>query len=194
MTSLRRTFYSTLIACGLTHALAAQSAPLRRGAWIGIAPSFGSPKVSCNFCQSGRETGFAGTLDAGVVVAQRFGVGVEGGGWFHDVDNVGHRLWSLSLAGHFYPDPRSGLSLKVTAGYATYTAGDSTGTLKAKAPAFGAGIGWETRVVPHLLIQPYVDFFSTIPTTLRFEDQDVTGGTTVTQLRVGMGIRYYGGR
>lgn len=194
MTLVRWVLYSTLLAGAFAPRLEAQGTPLRQGAWAGIATGYGLPKVSCAICVDGRKRGFSGMVDVGAVVWRRVGLGIEASGWFHDEEGVAHRLWVISGAGYFYPSPQGGFYLKATGGYATYSAGDSTGSLEAKAPAVGLGAGWEARVAPHFLIQPYADFLTTIPTSLKFEGTKVTGSTTVTQIRFGLGVRWYGGR
>ena len=128
----------------------------RKGFFFGIGLGYGSLTTSCDGC-SGNATGaLSGHWRLGGAVSERFLLGVESTGWYHD-DGYGFvTMGTLTANGYFYPVASAGLFVKGGAGLANVlsTGGATFG--------FGwqIGAGYDIRVGQKTALTPTLTYFN----------------------------------
>jgi opacity protein-like surface antigen len=175
--------------------LAQGDAPHREGVAATIGLGIGSAGVSCDQCESKRETAPSLMLRIGGAYAPDLILGGEMNAWSKSevVDATGDearvRIATVNLVAQWYPQLDGGFFVLGGVGVGTVRSdllNDVTGTSSSRTTAFGyqVGAGWDVRVTPRISVTPYATFFGTAAGKVKDTDAKLDGN--VGQIGVGL--------
>ena len=175
--------------------LAQGDAPHREGVTATIGLGIGSAGVSCDACESARETAPTVMLRVGGAYAPDLILGVELNAWSKSevVDATGDearvRIATINALAQWYPQLDGGFYVQAGVGVGTVRSelvDDLTGTTTSTTTAFGyqVGAGWDVRVTPRISVTPFATFFGTAAGKVRNSDDKLDGN--VGQIGVGL--------
>ena len=167
------------------------------GFWLGAGVGWGSAKVGCGICASGREGAWTGQVRFGGTLSDRLLLGVEGNGWMRNDRELGVRdlMLGVGLSLYWYPSP-AGTRYFVKAGVGPmfFRAEDSDvgaddepdPPLTSTAVGGHFGVGYDVVVGP-VSLTPFVNFTGSLYGNLVRESTRLTD-VDLTLLQIGLGV------
>lgn len=166
--------------------LAQGTAPPREGVVATIGLGIGSAGVTCDDCESDRETAPTVMLRIGGAYAPDLIFGGEVNAWSKSEVNPATgekarvRIVTVNLVAQWYPQLDGGFFVVGGAGVGTVRSdllGDLTGVASANTTAIGyqVGAGWDIRVKPNISVTPFATFFGTAAGKVKDGDQKLDG-------------------
>jgi hypothetical protein len=177
--------------------LSAQRAPATNdGFWFGATLGPGWVRVGCDICQSDRGWGPSGALRLGGRVSRAVLIGAEATGWVGGEGTgsgeVDERLWGVSAAAYWYPNPRRPLYWKGGIGLLSYRAEDATDALTSSALGIQLGAGWDVRVGRHWFLTPSIGLFlASLASELKFNGAEVQDNANLSLVQIGLSVTRY---
>jgi hypothetical protein len=151
-----------ILACLALRSAAAQHPQVRQGFWISGGLGYGSLDVSCDGCESERESGLTALLAMGGSTRPGLLLGAQLEGWTKEVDGVDLTFGHLSAVAYWYPRPAIGFFLKGGAGVGNLTAdAGPLGDQSESGLALHAALGYDIRVGRNLSLTPAAGIFWT---------------------------------
>ena len=175
--------------------LAQGDAPHRDGLSATIGLGIGSAGVTCDECESDRETAPTLMLRIGGAYAPDLILGGELNAWSKSdvVDASGDearvRIATINAVAQWYPQLDGGFFVQAGVGVGTLRSqlvSDLSGVTTSTTTAVGyqVGAGWDIRVAPNISVTPYATFFGTAAGKVRNSDDRLDGN--VAQVGVGL--------
>lgn len=139
---------------------AAQHPQNREGFWIGGGLGYGSMDLTCDGCETDRESGLTLRLAMGGTPRETLLLGAELEGWTKEVDGVDITVAHLSGIAAWYPRPAGGFFLKGGAGLATWSVdAGPLGDEEDSGLALHGAVGYDVRVGRNLSLTPVAGIF-----------------------------------
>jgi hypothetical protein len=137
---------------------------VRKGFWITFGVGAGSAKLTCDGCESDRQTSLALQIALGGTVSDRLLIGMEVSGWTKEELGSSLDIVNSQFAVRFYPVRSSGLFLKAGVGLSlaqTSFKDGATIVTSDVGDGFGlvVGAGYDLRVARNVSITPGVGFW-----------------------------------
>ena len=178
--------------------LAQGDAPRREGLTATIGLGIGSAGVTCDACQSDRETAPAVMLRIGIAYAPDLILGAELNAWTKSVvtDVTGEearvRIATINAVAQWYPQLDGGFFVQAGVGVGTVRSDlldDVSGIAASKTTALGyqLGAGWDFRLTPTISLTPFATFFGTAAGKVRNSDAKLDGHVG----QIGVGLTFH---
>ena len=166
--------------------LAQGDGPRRAGLTATIGLGIGSAGVTCEECESERESAPTVMLRVGGAYAPDLIFGAELNAWSKSevVDETGDearvRIATINAVVQWYPQVDGGFFVHAGVGVGTIRSellNDVTGTVSARTKALGyqLGAGWDVRLTPLISLTPYATFFGTATGKVKDSDAKLDG-------------------
>ena len=179
--------------------LRAQSgAPRREGLTATVGLGIGSAGVSCEGCESERESTPTPMLRIGWAYAPDLIFGAEVNAWSKSqvVDATGDearvRIATVNAVVQWYPQLDGGFFVHAGAGVGAVRSellNDVTGVSSVRTTALGyqLGAGWDVHVAQNISITPFATFFGTAGGKVKDSDEKLDGNVGV----IGIGLTFH---
>ena len=177
--------------------LLAQGHPQTREGFTGtFGLGYGSAGISCDDCESDRETAPTVHIRLGGAYRPNLILAGEINGWSksEDDDELGGEarvtMATINFVAQWYPQPARGFFVNGGLGLGTIRteidASGLPGTFSSNTTALGyqVGTGWDLRVAPNISITPYANFFGSAGG--KVEDSDEKIDFNVGQIGIGL--------
>ena len=166
--------------------LAQSGAPHRDGLTATIGLGIGSAGVTCDVCESERESAPTLMLRVGGAYAPDLIFGAELNLWSKSEvddetgDEARVRIATVNAVVQWYPQLDGGFFVHAGAGIGTIRSellNSATGNASARTTALGyqVGAGWDVRVAPSISVTPYATFFGTAAGKVKDSDSKIDG-------------------
>ncbi len=148
------------LVCLVTSWAEAQRPQTRAGYWISGGVGVGSFDLSCEDCESDRQSGVTVLLAMGGTPSQHLLIGGELEGWSKEQDGVDIVFGHISGVAYWYPQTTGGLFLKGGIGIGTLSLdagplGDESDT----GLGLHAGVGYDVRLGKNFSLTPTAGVF-----------------------------------
>ena len=148
------------LACLLASSAEAQRPQTRQGFWISGGVGYGSLDVSCDDCESDRQSGVTALLAMGGTPSQNLLIGGEIEGWTKEVDGVDIVFGHVSGVAYWYPQATGGFFAKGGIGIGTLSAdAGPLGDESDSGLALHAGAGYDIRLGRNFSLTPTAGIF-----------------------------------
>jgi hypothetical protein len=172
--------------------------PHRDGLTATIGLGIGSAGVTCDGCESKRETAPTLMLRVGGAYAPDLIFGVELNAWSKSevVEETGNearvRIATVNAVVQWYPQVDGGFFVQGGAGVGTVRSellDDVGGSVSSRTTAVGyqLGAGWDVRLTPAISLTPYATFFGTAAGKVKGSDAKFDGNVG----QVGIGLTFH---
>ena len=170
--------------------LAQTGAPRREGLTATVGLGIGSAGVTCDGCESKRETTPTPMVRIGWAYAPDLIFGAEVNAWSKSevVEATGNearvRIATVNAVVQWYPQLDGGFFVQAGAGVGAVRSemvDDVTGISSVRTTAFGyqVGAGWDIHVAQNISITPYATFFGTTGGKVKDTDERLDGNVGV---------------
>ena len=178
--------------------LAQGGAPHRDGLTATIGLGIGSAGVTCDICESERESAPTVMLRVGGAYAPDLIFAAELNAWSKSEvseatgDKARVRIATLNAVVQWYPQLDGGFFVDAGIGVGTIRSellNSATGTATARTTALGyqLGAGWDIRVASNISLTPYATFFGTAGGKVKESDTKIDGNVG----QIGIGLTFH---
>lgn len=183
---------SVVVALALTAGVAdAQHPQNRQGFGISFGFGGGSAGISCDGCESDRETSLSGYLRLGGYTRPSLFVGAETNGWTNSEDGVDETIGFLSAVVQWYPQVASGLYLKGGAGFARADATDGIDDIATTGFGISMGTGYDWRLTRNFSLTPYANYLRSFGGELEVNGSGTDFSTNIDLFQFGLGFTWH---
>ena len=169
----------------------AQHPQTRQGFGISFGLGAGSASVSCDGCDSDRDTGGSGYLRIGGYISPSVMLAGESNGWTHTEEGVDETIGFLSAVAQWYPQPTTGFYLKGGLGFARAVAEDNVDEVTTGGLAITLGTGYDFRVSRNFSLTPYVNYLRSFGGELEVNGTGTDVKANVDIIQVGLGFTWH---
>ena len=182
-----------LLVCSAAPLSAQRAQATNNGFWFGATLGPGWVRVGCDICNADRGWGPSGSLRLGGRVSRKVLIGAEATGWLGGEgsgnEEVDERLWGVSVAASWYPNPRRALYWKGGIGLLSYRAEDAADALTSSALGVQLGAGWDLRVGRNWFVTPSAGLFiASLAGELKFNGAEVQDNANLSLVQLGLAV------
>lgn len=192
-----RLLSAVLLASLLTAPIAvnAQNPHVRKGFTAAVGLGVGSASLTCDGCDSDRETSLGLRLMFGGALRSNLILAGEIEGWSKNLDGGTANLTWISFVTQWYPNDASGFFVKggVGASGVTLESTGGTGSLKLETvgPGLVAGTGYDLRVSRNFSLTPYATFLLAAKADAEINGQKSGGKLGGNLLHIGVAATWH---
>ncbi|MGH7674831.1 MAG: outer membrane beta-barrel protein [Gemmatimonadales bacterium] len=196
---IRQVYRVALVAglvCTAVPLSAQRAQPTSNGFWFGATLGPGWVRVGCDICDADRGWGPSGALRLGGRVSRKVLIGAEATGWLggegSGAQEVNERLWGVSAAAYWYPNPRRPLYWKGGIGLLSYRNEDDANTFTSSAVGVQLGAGWDLRVGRNWFLTPSLNLFiASLASELNVNGAEIQDSANLSLVQVALAVTRY---
>ncbi len=158
---------------------------LQGSVWFAATVGGAGARLTCDLCQPARDLGPSVNVSIGAYASPRVRVGLEGGGWTHDEEDIRERVYRAGVVAHLLPDPARGLYLLGGFGWSGYRAE----SFRYDAARLTLGVGWDLPLTSRWMVGNSITLDAASFGTLKNDEATVARNVGLSLVRLSVGIR-----
>ena len=153
--------------------------------WVELSAGGGASRLSCEICESERESGPTVDLAFGAYATPQLRVGVQSGFWTHSDEGFRETTYRAGVIAHLHPSTRSGLFLLTGLGWSGYR----TGAFRTDTARLTLGAGWDLPLASGWRVGNTLALDATAFGSLKRQDNTLARGVGLSVIRLGVFLR-----
>jgi hypothetical protein len=188
---MREAIFTCALMSLVSSGLAAQNPQTRQGFGISFGLGGGSASISCDGCESERETALSGYLRLGGYASPSLFIGGESNGWTKSEGGIDELIGFLSAVAQWYPQVTNGFYLKGGVGFATSEASDDVDELTIGGVGLTVGAGYDWRLTRNFSLTPYLNYLRSFTGELEFNGTSSGVSANIDVVQFGLGFTWH---
>jgi hypothetical protein len=153
--------------------------------WVELSAGGGASRLSCDICESERESGPTVDLALGAYATPRLRVGVQSGFWTHADEGFRETTYRAGVIAYVHPKSGSRLFVLTGLGWSGYRAGE----FRTDTARLTLGAGWDLPLASGWRVGNTIALDATAFGSLKRQDLTLARGVGLSVIRVGVFLR-----